>query len=813
MHAHRRAIAAAVAFGIALTTMTPVSAFPIRSVRGGAASSAIGANATVPHLMGIRDFGRRYAGLPVRVSLTLNYNHQAELDQLVRNQADRRSPLFHHYLSSRQFNNYFAPTPAQHMRVIAALRAAGFTITHVYPNRTIVDAKAPTAVVERYFGTQIHNVLQVRNGRNLGAHYTNVRPVTVPSTISPLVKAVSVNDLIVAHIPLHVRAGSFSSGVVRGNSGRHVTPHHFNVRHVGAARFPARSHATNIIGNPGFETGYVNGGWIQCGNVSAYVVTTHPHSGTHDNLDGKKSYGEPNGDSGVCQLVTIPSNGVLSAWLYQASNEANTAYAYQEADLLDSNGYVLLNLYTSVSNKKAWTLGSWNLAAYAGQRVYLYFGVHGDGYTGLTTQQYVDDVSLVSSGGATPTPSPTATPRPTPTPTVGPTPTPKPTATPTAKPTATPTAKPTATPTPVPTATPGGGCAGSAAENGALKGSSGWLATGVAKAFDYPVQHGCNGAGQTVGVIIDSPIKQSDITTYMGQAGVTQVGTITNVAVDGGGTYSSSSSSDTVEASLDVETIIGLAPGANIRVYNFPSLSDQSIEDAYNMAVSDNLVTATNSSFGGCETGDTPFVTSTNSIAQQGAAKGITFAASSGDSGSDECGTNNNPPGVSAPASGTYFVGVGAVNFTDNTSTGALATITSGTDSGNGFASGGGVSTEFALPSYQTGVSGMITSGRNSPDVSLPGVGAQLVSGGSTFAVDGTSWSCPEFVAFMAEATQLHGARFGQVLPAIYSTFGGSFTNYTDVTSGTNGSYTAKAGYDQVTGIGAPKGWALANAL
>ena len=39
------------------------------------------------------------------------------------------------------------------------------------------------------------------------------------------------------------------------------------------------------------------------------------------------------------------------------------------------------------------------------------------------------------------------------------------------------------------------------------------------------------------------------------------------------------------------------------------------------------------------------------------------------------------------------------------------------------------------------------------------------------------------------------------------------YTDVTDVTSGSNGAYSAGPGYDLVTGIGAPQGWALANAL
>jgi kumamolisin len=315
-----------------------------------------------------------------------------------------------------------------------------------------------------------------------------------------------------------------------------------------------------------------------------------------------------------------------------------------------------------------------------------------------------------------------------------------------------------------------------------------------------------------VAVEIDTPIVTSDVTTYLSTAGVTHTGTITNVAVDGGG---NASSSDYLETALDVETISGLAPGANIRVYNFPDLSSQSIEDGYNQTVSDGIASVVNSSFGGCETSDTTFTNTTNTIAEQAAAKGMTFAASSGDSGSDECGTSNNPPGSSSPASDPYFVAVGAVNFTSNGSTGALTSITTGSDSANGFSSGGGFSTIFAVPSYQSGVA-VNSGGRNNPDISLPGVGVATyaASQGGWVKLDGTSWSSPEFTAFMSEVNELHSAKFGFVNPTLYSVFkASSYTDYTDVTSGTNGAYSAVTGYDLVTGIGAPKGWALANAL
>ncbi|HWT04512.1 MAG TPA: hypothetical protein VN224_02045 [Xanthomonadales bacterium] len=216
-----------------------------------------------------------------------------------------------------------------------------------------------------------------------------------------------------------------------------------------------RTLSTNILSDPGFESGGF-ASWAQCGNINAAMSTTRAHTGTYSARGGSagSTSGEINGDAGVCQQVTIPASGVLTFWYYGFSNESSTTYAYQEAELMDANGVTVKMLWQAVDESSAWVQKTFDVSAYAGRTLYLYFGVHGDGYSGTYTILYVDDVSL--SGGTstpTPTPRPTATPVPTPTPAATPTPTPKPTATPTPGPTATP--KPTATP--VPTATPTGG--------------------------------------------------------------------------------------------------------------------------------------------------------------------------------------------------------------------------------------------------------------------------------------------------------------------------------------------------------------------
>jgi subtilase family serine protease len=763
---------------------------------------------SIPHPTGalaFSDEGRRNPNASVGVTLTLRYNHQDELDRLVEKlNAPGGGPR--QFLSAQQFNSYYAPTEKQEEAVVRSLQSAGFTITQRFPNRTIVDAKAPSSKVEAFFATEIHTVAQGKYGER----YTNVKAATVPATIAPLVRDVSLNNLIVARTAVDQSGGPVqrtAPQIQTDAQGRQVLP-------LPASR-GVQPQVTGIQ-NGGFETGSLTPGWINESTTRSnyvQVTTAQAYQSTYSAFMGSLGPPEINGWASIAQQVVVPTGGMLSFWVYQGSNEAQmgygTKYAYQAGYLLNSKGSILTTFYKTVNTTNGWVNYNINLSAYAGQTDYIYFGCYGDGYSQTYVYQYLDNVSW---GGSSPSPSPAPTASPTPVPTATPTaapsasPTPLPTATPTAKPSASPTPLPTATPTaaPVATSTPSGSCNNAAPDNGPLTNSDGTLATGVAKPFDFPVQHGCNGAGYTAAIAIDDPVNTSYLKSYLTAAGVTQLGTVTNEAVDGGG------SGDDAETDLDVQTIAGLAPGANIIVYDMGSLGDQEIEDTYNKILSDGKASAVNSSFGGCESSDPSFAESTNSIAEQGASEGVEFSASSGDTGSNEC---SGSKGVSAPAGGPYFSSIGGLNFTQTTQ-GVLETVTEG--SADGDSGGGGVSTVFALPSFQSGIAGMITTGRNQPDYSLPFFPVAVYTGGAFGEYLGTSWSSPASVALILEADELHASKLGWVNPSLYSLFSstGYSSYFTPCTSGSNGAYSCNATeYNQAAGIGAPKGWALANAL
>ncbi len=748
---------------------------------------------SVPRTFGalaFSDSGRRPANQPVRIALTLRYNHQAELDRFVAEVSNPHSGMYRHFLTPAQFNAYYAPTAQQEQSVMQALRSAGFTITQRYPNRTIVDATAPSGTVERFFSTEIHTMQQGK----YGTRYANVKPATVPASISPYILTASLSNLVVARTQVDQ-----DGGVVHNPQNIVVTrTKQQNPGNPNELPASMRKYASGCSGqlllNPGFESGDVD--WSDP-NGDIYDYYPYAYQGNWFTwIDG---YDYPVTDPGVTQTVNIPSGctATLSYYLFVGSNEPNTPTDYFYVTV---NGTTVQSFNNTTNTGGGYVKKSVSLSSYAGHSATIkFYGVQNGSQT---TNFFIDTTAVTLSGGGSPSPSPSPThsPSPTPSPSHSPSPTPSPTHSP--SPTPSPTHSPS--PTPSPTATPSGGCNASAPDSGPFTNSSGTLATGVADPFDFPVQHGCNGAGYTAAVIIDDPVNTSYVKTYLSAAGVTQTGTITNEAVDGGG------SGDDAETDLDVQTISGLAPGANIIVYDMGSLADQNIEDAYNKALSDGKASAVNSSFGGCESSDPSFESATNSIAQQGASEGVEFSASAGDSGSNEC---SGSKGVSAPAGDPYFTSIGGVNFTYNSS-GVLTSVTMGSESG--YSGGGGVSTIVPLPSWQSGIAGMITSGRNQPDISLPFDPVAVYTGGAWGDYLGTSWSSPASVALFIEADQLHGSKLGWLNQTIYSLFSSTGYNdyFTPCTSGSNGAYSCNASeYNQAAGIGAPKGWALANAL
>jgi kumamolisin len=168
-------------------------------------------------------------------------------------------------------------------------------------------------------------------------------------------------------------------------------------------------------------------------------------------------------------------------------------------------------------------------------------------------------------------------------------------------------------------------------------------------------------------------------------------------------------------------------------------------------------------------------------------------------------------------SSDPVVIGVGGTSLTLNN--GGNVTSEIGWTAG-----GGGISTFFDRPAWQTGPGVPAGTKRLVPDVSLvadPQTGALIFFQGQVQQIGGTSWSAPTWAGFCAlmNSARSQGGKqpLGFLNPMIYPLIGTS--SFRDITVGSNDNklpstqYNAGPGYDLVTGIGVPNIQALINAL
>jgi hypothetical protein len=78
---------------------------------------------------------------------------------------------------------------------------------------------------------------------------------------------------------------------------------------------------SNIVANPGFETGSLSS-WTSCGSLNdTSVSTAQAHSGTYSALIGTTAKPEINGTAGLCQTVTVPASATLTFWVYEGTTD------------------------------------------------------------------------------------------------------------------------------------------------------------------------------------------------------------------------------------------------------------------------------------------------------------------------------------------------------------------------------------------------------------------------------------------------------------------------------------------------------------
>jgi kumamolisin len=335
----------------------------------------------------------------------------------------------------------------------------------------------------------------------------------------------------------------------------------------------------------------------------------------------------------------------------------------------------------------------------------------------------------------------------------------------------------------------------------------------ILAAYKANFNSGIKGAGQSIAIVIDEAPLPNDYSTFWTDCGITPApNNITVVTVDTG----TPSSDSALEVALDSQWSSSLAPGAQIRIYVSGDLTEAKLQEAYAKIYSDAVNNPSyglhqmSMSYGGTEDST---VTSSDYITDAEyyafiVSAGVTIFASTGDNGSTDGGSGNH---VEYPASDPNVTAAGGTTVTINGSN----VITSETAWSG---SGGGTSVQFNRPVWQTGTGVPAGTKRCTPDLACPAdptPGALVILNGAQTEVGGTSWSSPTLASFCAlinEARINAGLQpLGLLTPKIYPLIGTS--NFNDITSGSNGGFSAGVGYDQVTGIGTPNVGNLAQSL
>jgi kumamolisin len=331
----------------------------------------------------------------------------------------------------------------------------------------------------------------------------------------------------------------------------------------------------------------------------------------------------------------------------------------------------------------------------------------------------------------------------------------------------------------------------------------------LAALYGYPQ---ATGQGQCVGIIeLGGGFETADLQTYFSGLGVGSPNVVA-VSVDGG-TNAPTGSADGPdgEVMLDIEVVGSIAPQATVAVYFAPN-TDAGFLDAVTTAIHDttNKPAVISISWGGAEsTWTDQSMTAMDDAFQAAATLGITVCVATGDSGSSD-GVTDGEDHVDFPASSPHALACGGTSLKASKS--SITSEVVWNDGTEGGAGGGGVSTFFALPTWQSGLETTDADGdatplgnRGIPDVAGdadPDTGYDVRIDGTDTVIGGTSCVAPLWSGLLARINQLAGTPVGLIQPRLYQ----NPQALRDITQGNNGDFYASVGWDACTGLGSPNG-------
>lgn len=352
--------------------------------------------------------------------------------------------------------------------------------------------------------------------------------------------------------------------------------------------------------------------------------------------------------------------------------------------------------------------------------------------------------------------------------------------------------------------------------------ANGVSASFYAKRYNFPQKFQntlLDGTGQTIAIIeLGGGFRAADLATYFQKVG-SPLPAVSAVAVDHAGNNPTTAGSDDGEVMLDIEVAGTIAPAAKIVVYFAPNNGDQGFVDAISTAIhdTDRKPDVISISWDSSESNiDSQGAQAYHELFVEAAAMGITVCVASGDHGSSDSQDGSGGIQVSHPACDPLVIACGGTQIDTATGTDVVW------NDGNGWASGGGISQLFPVPSYQTAANlepSIATGnpGRGVPDVAMSAVNYFTRIDAYEGPSEGTSAVAPLMAGLVVLLNQAKNKNVGFLNPLLYSKASQGIVK--DVTVGNNEinntvkGYEAKKGWDACTGLGTPIGTALLTIL
>jgi kumamolisin len=348
----------------------------------------------------------------------------------------------------------------------------------------------------------------------------------------------------------------------------------------------------------------------------------------------------------------------------------------------------------------------------------------------------------------------------------------------------------------------------------------GILPSNVAKL--YGLTTGGTGAGQCIGLIQPAGgYLPTDVAASCASMGI-PVPNIKDFPVGTGSNSAGHDDDADKEVALDLQTAIAVAPSARFVLY-FTADTDAGLVDAITAAIhdSDNRPSVLVTSWGDAETRWSGAARDAMDAALADAARfRITVVAATGDMLATD-GFMDGHAHVDYPASSPYVLACGgtAVSLSADRASVDQEQVWNDRMSGTG----GGISDVYSIPDYQTAINLPVSVNdggrrRGVPDLAAaaaPDPGYRIQFRGNAVTMGGTSAVAPLFAGFLALINERRGSPMGLIHAPLYQSNG----LFRPITAGDNRPFGSKLGYDSkgswsaCTGLGAPIGAAIVNAL